>query len=171
MELFISFFFFLGGGGKWSESRLDLISIQKALPTLNPYGSNFKAISKRRTHPSYQMIKSIIFVGCVRIYCCKDFNVCPQAAISKNKSNKILNNTSPAVRRIGLILKVRVFGNQKVASIGFKWPTKSLNEDKNSFLPKMYSYDVIYLQIRRFVEVVFYLKEKLFYSKTEHAKI
>ena len=117
------------------------------------------------------MIKSIIFVGCVRIYCCKDFNVCPQAAISKNKSNKILNNTSPAVRRIGLILKVRVFGNQKVATIGFKWPTKSLNEDKNSFLPKMYSYDVIYLQIRRFVEVVFYLKEKLFYSKTEHAKI
>ena len=72
---------------------------------------------------------------------------------------------------IGLILKVRVFGNQKVATIGFKWPTKSLNEDKNSFLPKMYSYDVIYLQIRRFVEVVFYLKEKLFYSKTEHAKI
>ena len=106
------------------------------------------------------MIKSIIFVGCVRIYCCKDFNVCPQAAISKNKSNKILNNTSPAVRRIGLILKERVFGNQKVATIGFKWPTKSLNEDKNSFLPKMYSYDVIYLQNRRFAEVVFYLKEK-----------
>ena len=72
---------------------------------------------------------------------------------------------------IGLILKVRVFGNQKGANKGFKWPTKSLNEDKNSFLPKMYSYDVIYLQIRRFVEVVFYLKEKLFYSKTEHAKI
>ena len=36
----------------------------------------------------------------------------------------------------------------------------------------MYSYDVIYLQNRRFVEVVFYLKEKkMFYSKTEHAKI
>ena len=60
---------------------------------------------------------------------------------------------------IGLILKVRVFRNQKVANVGFKWPTKSLNEDKNSFLPKMYSYDVIYLQNRRFVEVVFYLKE------------
>ena len=60
---------------------------------------------------------------------------------------------------IGLILKVRVFRNQKVANIGFKWLTKSLNEDKNSFLPKMYSYDVIYLQNRRFVEVVFYLKE------------
>ena len=60
---------------------------------------------------------------------------------------------------IGLILKERVFRNQKVANIGFKWLTKSLNEDKNSFLPKMYSYDVIYLQNRRFVEVVFYLKE------------
>ena len=72
---------------------------------------------------------------------------------------------------IGLILKVRVFGNQKVATIGFKWPTKSLNEDKNSFLPKIYSYDVIYLQIRRLVEVMFYLKEKNFYSKTKHAKI
>ena len=68
-------------------------------------------------------------------------------------------------------MKVRVFRNQKVANIGFKWPTKSLNEDKNSFLPKMYSYDVIYLQNRRFAEVVFYLKEKMFYSKTEHAKI
>ena len=100
------FFFFGGGwGGKWSESRVVLISIQKALPTLNPYGSNFKAISKRRTHPSYQMIKSIIFVGCVRIYCCKDFNVCPQAAISKNKSKKILKNTSPAVNKIMFVMR------------------------------------------------------------------
>ena len=31
---------------------------------------------------------------------------------------------------IGLILKVRVFGNQKGANKGFKWPTESLNEDK-----------------------------------------
>ena len=68
-------------------------------------------------------------------------------------------------------MKVRVFGNQKVANIGFKWPTKSLNEDKNSFLPKMYSYDVIYLQNRRFDEVVFYLKETNVLLKTEHAKI
>ena len=79
--------------------------IQKALPTLNLYGSNFKSISKRRTHPSYQMIKSIIFVGCVRIYCCKDFNVCPQAAISKNKSNKILKNNSPAVNKIMFVMR------------------------------------------------------------------
>ena len=99
------FFFWGGGGKKWSESRVVLISIQKALPTLNPYGSNFKAISKRRTHPSYQMIKSIIFVGCVRIYCCKDFNVCPQAAISKNKSNKILKNISPAVNKIMFVMR------------------------------------------------------------------
>ena len=105
MALFISFFFFWGGGGKLSESRVVLISIQKALPTLNPYGSNFKAISKRRTHPSYQMIKSIIFVGCVRIYCCKDFNVCPQAAISKNKSKKILKSTSPAVNKIMFVMR------------------------------------------------------------------
>ena len=71
---------------------------------------------------------------------------------------------------IGLILKVRVFGNQKVATIGFKWPTKSLNEDKNSFVPKIYSYDVIYLQIRRFVEVMFYLKEKNVLFKNQACK-
>ena len=51
------------------------------------------------------MIKSIIFVGCVRIYCCKDFNVCPQAAISKNKINKILKNTSSAVNKIMFVMK------------------------------------------------------------------
>ena len=172
-------------GGGWFESRVFLKSIHRALLTLNPYRSNFKPISKRRTHPSYQMIKSIIFVGCVRIYCCKDFNVCPQAAISKNKSDKILKNTSPAVNKItfvmraaflertickvlnssvlkrgwvenldmertlysegnkvnfhikcyliDLILKVRVFRNQKVANIGSKWPTKYLKGNKNSF--------------------------------------
>ena len=95
---------FLRGGG-WFESRVFLKSIHRALLTLNPYRSNFKPISKRRTHPSYQMIKSIIFVGCVRIYCCKDFNVCPQAAISKNKSDKILKNTSPAVNKITFVMR------------------------------------------------------------------
>ena len=92
-------------GGGWFESRVFLKSIHRALLTLNPYRSNFKPISKRRTHPSYQMIKSIIFVGCVRIYCCKDFNVCPQAAISKNKSNKILKNNSPAVNKIMFVMR------------------------------------------------------------------
>ena len=75
-----------------------------------------------------------------------------------SKGNKV--NCYMKCYLIGLILKVSAFKNQKVANKGFKWPTKSLNENKNSFLPKMYSYDVIYLQIRRFVEVVFYLKEK-----------
>ena len=51
------------------------------------------------------MIKSIIVVGCVRIYCCKDFNVYPQAAISKNKINKILKNTSSAVNKIMFVMK------------------------------------------------------------------
>ena len=51
------------------------------------------------------MIKSIIVVGFVRIYCCKDFNVCPQAAISKNKINKILKNTSSAVNKIMFVMK------------------------------------------------------------------
>ena len=51
------------------------------------------------------MIKSIIVVGCVRIYCCKDFNVCPQAAISKNKINKILKNTSSAINMIMFVMK------------------------------------------------------------------
>ena len=51
------------------------------------------------------MIKSIIVVGCVRIYCCKDFNVCPQAAISKKKINKILKNTSSAVNKIMFVMK------------------------------------------------------------------
>ena len=51
------------------------------------------------------MIKSIIVVGCVGIYCCKDFNVCPQAAISKNKSNKILKNASPAINKIMFLMK------------------------------------------------------------------
>ena len=66
---------------------------------------NSELLFQKWTHPSYQLIKSIIFVGCVRIYCCKDFNVCPQAAISKNKSNKILKNTSPAVNKIMFVMR------------------------------------------------------------------
>ena len=97
--------FFLRRGEGLNESRVVLKSIHRALLTLNPYGSNFKPISKRRTHPSYQLIKSIIFVGCVRIYCCRNFDVCPQAAISKNKSNKILKNSSPAVNKIMLVMR------------------------------------------------------------------